>query len=79
MDLLTSQIFGKSLVIVVSVTLIWQKAVAAMYINNYKTILALFRFGGQTKNRQTTKLKSSPNKLRTQYIKGVEIMQYTEI
>ena len=29
-----------------------------MHINSYKTILALFKFGGLTKNRQTAKLKS---------------------
>ena len=56
-------------VIVVGVTLIWRKAVAAGHINSYKAILALFKFGEQTKNRQTAKLKSPPNKLRIRYLK----------
>ena len=38
-----------------------------MHINSYKIILVLFKFGGQTKNRQTAKLKSPPNKLRIRY------------
>ena len=33
-------------IIVVGVTLIWRKAVAVIHINSYKTILALFNFGG---------------------------------
>ena len=49
------QIFGES-VAVVWITLIWQKVVAAMHINGYKPILALFKFGKLTKNRQTAKL-----------------------
>ena len=36
-------------IIVVGVTLIWRKAVAVIHVNSYKTILALFNFGGQTK------------------------------
>ena len=59
-----SQILANQSVIVVGITLIWQKAVAAIRINSYKTILALFKFGGQTKNCQTAKLKSLPNKPR---------------
>ena len=39
-------------IITVGVTLIWQKAVAAIHINSYETILVLFKLGGQTKNRQ---------------------------
>ena len=41
---------ANQLVIVVGVILIWQKAVAAVHINSNKTLLALFKFGGQTKN-----------------------------
>ena len=55
-------------VIVVGVTLIWQKVVAAMHIDSSKTILALFKFGGQVKNHQTAKLKSPPNKPRRRYV-----------
>ena len=33
-----------------------------MHINSYKTILALFKFGGQMKNCQITKLKSPLNR-----------------
>ena len=54
-------------VIVVGVTLIWRKAVAAVHINSYKTLFAIFKFGGQTKNRQTAKLKSPPNIPRIRY------------
>ena len=40
-------------VIVVGITLIWQKAETAIYTyNSYETILVLFKFGGCTKNRQ---------------------------
>ena len=56
------------LIIVVGVTLIWRKAVAVIHINSYKTILVLFNFGGQTKNRQTAKLKSPPNIPRIRYL-----------
>ena len=57
-------------IIIVGVTLILRKAVtvAIMHINSYKTILALFNFGEQTKNCQTTKLKSLPNIPRIQYL-----------
>ena len=55
-------------VIVVGVTLIWRKAVAAVHINSNKTLLALFKFGGQTKNCQTAKLKSPPNIPRIRYV-----------
>ena len=41
--------------------------IAAIH-NSYKTILASFNFGRRTKNRQTAKLKSPPNKLRIWYI-----------
>ena len=43
------------------------KSCSCYTYNSYETILALFKFGGQTKNRQTTKLKPPPNKLRIQY------------
>ena len=55
-------------IIVVGVALIWRKAVAAIHINSYKAILALFNFGGQTKNCQTAKLKSPPNIPRIRYV-----------
>ena len=35
--------------------------------NSYEAILASFKFGGQTKNRQTAKLKSPPNILCIRY------------
>ena len=55
-------------VIVVDITSIWRKAVAAIYIIAMKLrILALFKFGGQTKNCHTAKLKLLPNKLCIQY------------
>ena len=50
-------------IIVVGVTLIWRKAVSFIHNNSYKTILVLLKFGRQTKNHQTAKLKSPPNKL----------------
>ena len=55
------------LVFVVGVALIWRSCNCYAY-NSYETILALFKFGGLGKNRQTTKLKLSPNKLRVRYI-----------
>ena len=60
---------ANQLVIVVGITLIWRKAVAAVHINSYKTLLVLFKFGGQTKNCQTAKLKSSSNMLHIRYVK----------
>ena len=54
-------------VIIVGVTLIWQKAIATIHSNSYEAVLASFKFGGQTKNRQTTKLKSPPNILCIRY------------
>ena len=48
---------ANQLVFNIGVTLIWRKAVA---------ILTLFKFGGWTKNHQTAKLKSPPNKLSIQ-------------
>ena len=68
---------ANQLVIVVGVTLIWRKAVAAVHTNSYKTILALFKFGGQTKNHQTAKLKSPPNIPRIWYM--TYIMHCAEI
>ena len=54
--------------IVGGITLIWQKGIAAIHIIAIKTTLVLFKFGGRTKNRQTAKLKSPPNKLHMQYM-----------
>ena len=34
----------------------------------HKTVLAVFKFGGQIKKRQITKLKSPPNKRHIQYV-----------
>ena len=43
---------------------IWRKAVAAVCTyNSYETLIASFKFGRQSKNCQTAKLKSLPNKL----------------
>ena len=61
-------------VIVVGVTLIWRKALAAVHINSYKTLLALFKFGGRMKNHQ---LKSPPNIPRIRYM--TYIMHCAEI
>ena len=66
-------------VIVVGITLVWRKAVAAIHINSYKTILALIKFGGQPKNRQTTKLKSPPNKLRIRDIVSVALHPFVSL
>ena len=64
--LLVSQIFGESVsnIIIIGVTLIWLKPVAAVH---KIAILALFKFGGQAKNHQTAKLNSPPNKLCIRY------------
>ena len=40
-----------------------------LYGNSYGTTMALFKFGGRTKIRQTAKLQSPPNKLRIGYMK----------
>ena len=59
MDLLASEIFG---VIIVSVTLIWQEAVAAKYHNSYRIGMELFKFDELAKIHPASKLKSLPNK-----------------
>ena len=66
-DLLVSQIFGE----LVS-NRCWRhfnlaKSCSCYPYNSYETILALFKFGRQTKNRQTAKLKPLP-KMRIRYI-----------
>ena len=45
----------------VGIILIWLKACSCYAYNSYDTILTLFKFGRQTKIRQTAKLKSPPN------------------
>ena len=57
MDLLASEIFG---VIIVSVTLIWQEAVAARYHNSYRIGMELFKFDELAKIHPAS--KSLPNK-----------------
>ena len=54
-------------VIVVGITLIWQKAVAAIHIIAMKLYWHYLKFRGQTKNHQATKLKALPNILRVRY------------
>ena len=62
--------------IIVGITLTRQKAVAAMHTyNSYETILAFLKFGGRTKNRQTAKLKSPPNKLCIRYLTDSDYYQ----
>jgi len=55
------------LVIAIGVTLIWREALDAIHIIAMKTVMALLKFGGRAKNRQTAKFKSPPNKLCVQY------------
>ena len=66
-DTLASRIFGKSVG-----NCCWHyfnlaKSCSCYTYNSYKTTLALFKFCKRTKNRQTTKLKSSLNKLCIRY------------
>ena len=43
------------------------KSCSCYTYNSYEAILASFKFGGRTKNRQTAKLKSPPNIPRIRY------------
>ena len=76
-DLLASQIFGESVG-----NCCWRyfnlaKSYSYYTFNSYEAILASFKFGGRTKNCQTAKLKSPPNKLHLRYIL-MELPLYTE-
>ena len=67
-DLLVSRIFGGESV----GNLCWHyfnlaKSCSCYTYNSYETILALFKFCGQTKSHQATKLKAPPNIQRVRY------------
>ena len=67
-DLLASQIFGESVS-----NRCWRyfnlaKSCSCYTYNSNEAILASFKFGRRTKNRQTAKLKSSPNILWIRYV-----------
>ena len=53
-------------VIVVGIIFNLAKSCSCYTYNSNEAILASFKFGGQTKNRQTAKFKSPPN-IRTTY------------